>query len=139
MADYIPPGQTYGESVLFAFVRAGQVLCEWREWQGARQHSIPGGKIDLADREQADYQRTALLRETWEEFQVTPTRFERVGQIWYGNYWLFHVYMVHEWRGQLPAQVLDNPHPLHWIDPQDLRDVYSMPGIAALIQENIHQ
>ena len=84
----------YGESVLFAFIHNGQILCEWRERFGIAQYSIPGGKVNSDDRIQSDCQKSALIREAWEEFQVTPIKFQRIGEIWYKEEWLFHVYLV---------------------------------------------
>ena len=130
--------QNYGESVLFAFLHNGQILCEWREWQGNFQFSIPGGKIDPIDRQQTNYQQASLMREIWEEFQVTPTRFARIGETLYAEKeWLFHVYMIYAWDGQIPQTVLDSQRPVSWIDPADLEDNIAMNGISTLIRAHI--
>ena len=127
----------YGESVLFTFIKDGKILCEWRERFGITQYSIPGGKVDHADRNQDDYQKTTLFREIWEEFRVTPTQFQRIGEIWYKDAWLFHVYMVNAWEGEIPARVFDSHRQLDWIERTDLEDNYYMIGISALIQRTL--
>lgn len=124
----------YKESVLFTFIKNERILCEWRERFGVAQYSIPGGKIDPADQEHSDYQVAALFRETWEEFRVIPTQFHRVGEIWHKDEWLFHVYLVSAWEGEIPTQVLDSQRRLDWIDHVELQDNVSMLGISALIR-----
>jgi 8-oxo-dGTP pyrophosphatase MutT (NUDIX family) len=136
----VTPPHDYGESVLFAFVQNGQILCEWRNWRGRMQYSIPGGKVDPADRQQTHYQHAALIRETWEELRVTPKHFTRIGEIWYKEAeWLFHVYMVSDWEGEIPPKVLDNQRPLGWIDPKDLEDNPAMIGISALVRSTLSE
>ncbi len=134
----IASNQYYGESVLFAFIKNGLVLCEWRQWKETVKYSIPGGKVDPSDRQEIDYKIGALLRETREELQVIPTYFEFVGEIWFdAANWLFYVYMIRQWQGKLPKKVFDSQRRLNWIDPQFLQDTYSMPGIAAMLQKAI--
>ncbi len=126
--------QDYGESVLFAFVREARVLCEVREWDGATMDSVPGGKVDPADCAASDYLVAALLRETAEELHVRPTAYRRVGQVWYGREWLFHVFVVCEWQGSIPEAVLDTRKRLHWVDLDRLVDNTHMLGLADLIR-----
>jgi 8-oxo-dGTP pyrophosphatase MutT (NUDIX family) len=127
----------YGESVLFTFIKDGKILCEWRERFGIAQYSIPGGKVDPMDRDQDDYQKTTLIRETWEEFRVTPTQFQRIGEIWYKDEWLFHVYIINALEGEIPARIFDSHRQLDWIEPTDLEDNIYMSGISALIQRTL--
>ena len=83
-------------------------------------------------------QSAALMRETWEELQVTPTEFTRIGEIWYAEAeWLFHVYLVTAWGGEIPPHILDHQRPLNWINPADLDDNPSMIGISALIRSTL--
>lgn len=131
------PSKQHGESVLFALHRQGQILCEWRNWSGAMMHSIPGGKVEPADKEIDDYQSAALVREMDEEFGVTPARYRFLGDIWYGDEWVFHVYLVEEWDGDLPANSFEGNKPLNWILPSDLQDNQYMPGIADLIRTSV--
>ena len=131
--------QKYGESVLFAFIKDGLILCEWRERRGMAQFSVPGGQIDRQDREQTDYQHAALMRETWEEFQVTPTQFQRIGEIWYKDEWVFHVYVIHEWQGKIPPSVIDTQRRLAWIVPTDLEDNFYMVGISSLMRAHFQK
>jgi 8-oxo-dGTP pyrophosphatase MutT (NUDIX family) len=126
--------QKYGESVLFAFIKGALILCEWRERRGVAQFSVPGGQIDSQDRAQVDYQRAALFRETWEEFRVIPIQYQRIGEIWYKEEWVFHVYLIDEWQGEIPTRVFDTQRPLAWIDPADLEDNFYMVGISSLMR-----
>ena len=132
------PTECRGESILFAFAEGGFILCEWREWQGKYQFSIPGGKIDPGDHLHENYQQAALIREIWEELQVTPTQFTRIGETYYKEaQWLFHVYLISVWDGQIPQVVKDSHRPLRWIEPVDLEDNIAMIGISTMIRAQI--
>lgn len=127
----------YGESVIFLFVKDGLVLCEVREWRGQVRDSIPGGQIDPVDRRAPDYRVAALLREAEEELSVVPTAYRLAGQVWLRQEWLFHVFVVHRWRGDLPPAVLDTGKALRWVDPNDVVENVTMPGLADLIRNQI--
>jgi hypothetical protein len=127
----------HGESVIFCFVREGQVLCERREWDGSLVNSVPGGQVAAEDRKTTDYRAAALYREVAEELAVVPTEYEWVGQVWYGKKWLFHVCLVRAWEGEIPPAVLDTQRPLHWVHPQDLVDNTRMLGLSELIRRSL--
>jgi len=130
-----------GESVLFALARQGAVLCEWRDWShrsgGKPMHSIPGGKVAPQDRRVTDCQAAALRRELREEMGVVPLRYARIGEVWYDNFWLFHVYLISDWQGEPPAYVKDTGRPLRWIAAADLRDAPVMIGVSDLIRKHL--
>ena len=75
--------QRYGESVLFAFTRDHQVLCEWREWRGQMQHSIPGGKIEPIDHQEANYQRALNTARTNDDSYTEAAALTGLGQTAY--------------------------------------------------------
>jgi 8-oxo-dGTP pyrophosphatase MutT (NUDIX family) len=129
--------EDYGESVIFCLVRDGLVLCEVRQWGGQVRDSIPGGQIDPVDREAPDYRVAALLREAAEELAVVPTAYRLVGQVWLRREWLFHVFLVDEWRGDLPPVVLDTGQRLRWVDPEQVVENMTMPGLADLIRSQV--
>jgi len=126
-----------GESVLFALTDRGRVLCEVREWSGVVMESVPGGKVEESDRASADYRETALRRELREELSVEPTSFRYIGDVWYRDEWVFRVFLVDEWNGELPETNLESNRPLNWIHPRDLRDNHYMQGLGELIIEAI--
>ena len=126
-----------GESVLFALTEQGRVLCEVREWSGEIMESIPGGKVDPIDREVPDYQEAALKRELNEELGVEPTEFRYIGDVWYEDEWVFHVFIVYAWNGQLPDTNRELNRPLKWVHPNDLQDNYYMKGLGKLIRKTI--
>lgn len=127
----------YGESVLFAFVKNGLVLCEIREWDDEVMDSIPGGRVAPKDRTEADYLVAALVRETAEELDVVPTAYQLAGQVWYEDRWLFTLFVVRQWHGELPEAVLDTGKALHWVHPDDLVDNTHMLGLADLIRRTL--
>jgi 8-oxo-dGTP pyrophosphatase MutT (NUDIX family) len=129
----------YGESVVFCFVKDGRVLCEVREWGGQVRDSIPGGRIDPVDRRAPDYRVAALLRETAEELAVVPTAYRLVGQVWLRQEWLFYVYVVDQWRGDLPQAVLDTGKTLRWVHADDVAENTTMPGLARLIRSQVER
>ncbi|MEM7019164.1 MAG: NUDIX domain-containing protein [Pseudomonadota bacterium] len=129
--------KNYGESVLFALHHEGFVLCEWRNWLGFVMNSIPGGKIDPSDRASDDYRLTALFREINEELAIQPTQFRFIGNIWYRTEWLFHVYLVEAWSGEVPPKSFEHGRTLNWIHPTDLVDNHYMPVISKLIRETL--
>jgi len=123
-----------GESVLFALTDEGRVLCEVREWSGVVMESVPGGKVEDGDRAAADYREAALRRELREELNVEPTDFRYIGDVWHGDEWVFRVFIVDEWNGELPEANLESNRPLKWVHPSDLRDNDYMQGLSELIR-----
>ena len=78
-----------------------------------------GGKIKPEETPE-----NAMIRETQEEINVTPTKYEKVGFIEFDEYYKgekervsFHLYIVNEWDGE-PAQS-DEMDP-RWFDIQDI-------------------
>lgn len=62
----------------------------------------------------------AMIRETQEEINVIPTKYEKVGYIEFDEYYkgvkenvVFHLYMVHEWEGNISESEEINPK---WFD-----------------------
>lgn len=60
-----------------------------------------GGKVELGETPEQ-----AMIRETKEEINVTPTKYENMGYIEYDEYYkgqkeniAFHLYFVYEWEG----------------------------------------
>jgi len=131
------PSSDYGESVLFALTARGRVLCEVREWSGEMMESVPGGKVEPIDRESTDYREAALWRELGEELCVEPTEFRAIGEVWYGTEWVFHVFVVGAWNGELPETNRESNRPLRWVHPGDLRDNHYMQGLGDLLRETI--
>ena len=138
--SYPPEMQTstdHGESVLFALTEGGRVLCEVREWSGEMMESVPGGKVEPIDRKSDNYQVAALRRELSEELGVTPVKFGRIGEVWYREEWVFHVFVVSAWNGELPETNRESNRPLRWVQPSDLRDNHYMQGLSDLLRETI--
>ena len=129
----------YGESVIFFLVRDGMVLCEVREWGGRVRNSSPGGGIDPVDREAPDPRVAALLREMAEELGVEPTAYRLVGEAWLRREWLFYVFVVDRWRGDLPQAVLDTGRPLRWVRPAELIADLNMPDLVELVREHVER
>ena len=120
-----------GKSVLFALIQNGKILCEEREWDGHMMHSIPGGKIEKTD----PSQEAALFREMKEEFDVLPAVFEFIGDIRYNtDEWVFHVWVVTEWEGNVPAINKEDFRQLSWLDPRMLKDNQYMPGVSDMMR-----
>ena len=131
----------YGESVLFALVDKGRVLCEIREWSGRIIESIPGGKIEQIDRESDNYQEAALIREVKEELNIEPTSFRHIGDVWHGHTfpikWVFHAFIVEQWNGVLPEVSHEENRPLKWVDPANLIDPVHGGRMVHLLRENV--
>jgi 8-oxo-dGTP pyrophosphatase MutT (NUDIX family) len=120
-------------------VRDGLVLCEVREWGGRVRNSALGGGIDPVDREAPDYCVAALLREMAEELGVEPSAYRLAGEAWLRGEWLFYVYVVDGWRGELPLAVLDTGRPLRWVHPTELIADLNMPDLVELVREHVER
>lgn len=55
-----------------------------------------------------------MIRETQEEINVTPIKYEKVGLIEFDEYYkgnkqnlAFHLYMVYDWTGENEADIID--------------------------------
>ena len=120
-----------GESVLFALVKNGKVLCEEREWDSLMSQSIPGGKMDSSNTSQP----AALLREMKEELNVIPLEYKFLGDIWFNtDEWVFHVYVITEWDGKVPAISKEDFRALTWLDPSMLKDNLYMICISEMMR-----
>jgi len=131
------PSITHGESVLFVLTERGRVLCETREWGGVLMQSIPGGRVEQVDRESDGYQEATLKREMEEELGVEPVAFRFIGDVWNGDTWVFYVFVVDEWRGELADVSREDERPLGWVHPRDLVDIHVMVGLSDLIRETL--
>ena len=68
---------------------------------GTGKYNGVGGKIEEGETEEA-----AMIRETQEEINVTPIKYEKVGLMEFDEYYkgnktnlVFHLYMVYDWDG----------------------------------------
>ena len=68
---------------------------------------------------------------------MEPTDFRYIGDVWYEDEWVFHVFIVYAWKGQLPATNHELNRPLKWVHPNDLQDNYYMQGLGKLIRKTI--
>lgn len=124
-----------GESVLFALIKNGKVLCEEREWDSHMMHSIPGGSMEKTD----ESQEAALIREMNEEFNVTPLEYKFIGDIRYNtDEWVFHLWVITKWDGKVPAISKEDFRQLSWLDPKELKDNKYMQGIGDMIRGYFH-
>ncbi len=128
-----------GESVLFALLQDGKVLCEAREWDGRLMKSVPGGKIETWDQQpHEDAWEAALRRELQEELGIVPTQFMYIGDIYYAAaFWMFHVFVVMSWAGDIPEFSFEEHRPLYWVHLEDLVDNSHMPGLSTLLQTEL--
>ncbi len=69
---------------------------------GEGKYNGVGGKL-----KENETPEIAMIRETQEEINVTPTKYEKVGIIEFDEYYkgkkenvVFHLYMVYEWNGE---------------------------------------
>ena len=69
---------------------------------GEGKYNGVGGKL-----KENETPEIAMIRETQEEINVTPTKYEKVGIIEFDEYYkgkkenvVFHLYMVYEWNGK---------------------------------------
>jgi hypothetical protein len=62
-----------------------------------------------------------------------------VGEAWLRHKWLFYVYVVERWRGDLPPAVLDTGRPLRWVRPAELIADLNMPDLVELVREHVER
>lgn len=86
---------------------------------GVGKYNGVGGKI-----EQSETPEQAMIRETQEEINVTPTKYEKVGLIEFQEYYkdkkekvVFHLYLVYDWTGKPIESDEMNPK---WFNIKDI-------------------
>ncbi len=94
------------ETTLCLLKRDNEVLLAMKKRGfGEGKYNGVGGKI-----EQNETPEEAMIRETQEEINVTPLKYEKVGLIEFDEYCkgnkqnlVFHLYMVYDWEG-IPSE-----------------------------------
>ena len=127
----------YGESVVFALQKDGCILCEQRKWGEEMLWSVPGGKVEQADRRSRPSRVAALNREMREELALEPVAFRFIGDIWYGENWVFHAFLVTEWKGRVPETNIETDYPLRWMPVEEIRDNSHMFGLGDLLRRSL--
>ena len=86
---------------------------------GEGRYNGVGGKL-----EENETPEDAMIRETWEEINVTPTQYEKVGIISFDEFYkgkkmglLFHLYIVTEWLGEIAETEEMRPE---WFDIEEI-------------------
>lgn len=86
---------------------------------GEGRYNGVGGKL-----EENETPEDAMIRETWEEINVTPTQYEKVGIISFDEFYKgkkmslsFHLYIVTEWLGEIAETEEMRPE---WFDIEEI-------------------
>lgn len=104
------------ETTLCLLKRDNEILLAMKKRGfGEGKYNGVGGKI-----EKNETPKEAMIRETQEEINVTPTKYEKVGLVEFDEYYkgnkqnlIFHLYMVYEWEGVPSESEEMNPK---WFD-----------------------
>lgn len=106
------------EATLVFLVQDGKVLLARKQKKiGAGKYNGAGGKLDGSETAE-----DSMIRETEEEFLVTPTKYEKVGEVTFHNQsddaelrnLKVHTYIVSEWVGN-PAET-EEMKEFSWFD-----------------------
>lgn len=108
------------ETTLCLLKKENQILLAMKKRGfGTGKYNGVGGKIE--ENETPDQ---AMIRETEEEINVTPTKYEKVGEIEFDEYYkgnkqnlVFHLYLAYEWIGE-PSES-DEMSP-KWFDIEEI-------------------
>ena len=120
------------ETVIFALLKDESVLCEKREYLGNIENCILGGSVETIDRTSDNYIQSAVMREAKEELGIEVRAFRKLGEF-ENEARLFHVVLVSDWTGDLPAINYDNNNLLVWISMTELLAQIKLPGLKALL------
>lgn len=108
------------QAVIFILVKEGKILMEQRTFSQMYSNLLvyPGGNVDKGEEEEV-----AFLRETQEELGITPTNYQLLDNADYTGSNDVHVtpFLVLDWEGEIPQQVLDQGNPLLWVDLSELK------------------
>lgn len=92
------------ETTLCLLKRNNEILLAMKKRGfGEGKYNGVGGKIEFDETPE-----DAMIRETQEEINVTPIKYEKVGLIEFDEYYkgnkqnlVFHLYMVYDWTGEI--------------------------------------
>lgn len=110
--------------VILLVVKNNQILLEKRFFNGQENLIFPGGRIKQNELENIEL---AAIREAQEELGITPTILKPLfeNQDFYSEIGkLLKPFLITEWEGEFPHNVLDTNTPLIW---QDLDQVINSP------------
>ena len=104
------------ETTLCLLIKENKILLAMKKRGfGAEKYNGVGGKIKKGETPEQ-----AMVRETQEEINVTPTNYDKVGLIEFDEYYkgnkeniIFHLYLVYDWEGTISESEEMKPE---WFD-----------------------
>lgn len=108
------------ETTLCLLKRNNEILLAMKKRGfGEGKYNGVGGKIEFGETPE-----DAMIRETQEEINVTPIKYEKVGLIEFDEYYkgnkqnlVFHLYMVYDWIGEISESEEMSPK---WFDIKNI-------------------
>jgi hypothetical protein len=110
------------------------VLCEWRDFNGARQNCALGGGIEFCDRQKGNYVLAAASREAEEELGVIVEGCRLLDEF-VSDSSRFHVVFVSSWTGTIPATNRDNQNELHWVPLDTFASTITIEAFRRIIED----
>ncbi|MCL4366797.1 NUDIX domain-containing protein [Patescibacteria group bacterium] len=94
---------------------------------------FPGGKIEATEIARPFL---ALQREVLEELGLRVEQAKHLNTVIYGEGGrLLQLFVISQWQGEIPSQILDQGNPVYWTSIQQLKEKSSVLSMKKIAQE----